>query len=31
MTTTAFCPTSAQLGLSSIRKKLALTAWRETC
>jgi hypothetical protein len=31
LTTAAFCPTSTQLGLSSIRKKLALSAWRQTC
>ncbi len=31
LTTAQFCPTSAALGLSSIRKTLALTAWRQTC
>jgi hypothetical protein len=30
-TTAQFCPTSKALGLSSIRKTLDLTAWRETC
>jgi hypothetical protein len=29
--TAQFCPTSRSLGLSSIRKKLALGAWRQTC
>jgi hypothetical protein len=29
--TTAFCPMTTPLELSSIRKKLALDAWRQTC
>jgi hypothetical protein len=31
LTTAQFCPTSRRLGLSSIRKRLALGAWRQTC
>jgi hypothetical protein len=31
LTTRQFCPTSRALGLSSIRKRLALGAWRQTC
>lgn len=31
LTTSRFCPTSAKLGLSSIRKNLDLDAWRQTC
>jgi hypothetical protein len=31
MATTAFCANSRQIGLSSIRKRLSLNAWRQTC
>jgi hypothetical protein len=31
VSTAAFCPTSRRLGLSSIRKRLNLNAWREAC
>jgi hypothetical protein len=31
LTTARFCPTSRRLGLSSIRKRLALGVWRQTC
>jgi hypothetical protein len=31
VSTAAFCPESRSLGLSSIRKRLALNAWRQTC
>lgn len=29
--TTAFCATSKKLGFTAVRKKMALTAWRQTC
>ena len=31
LTTAAFCPTSRRLRLSSVRKRLDLDAWRQTC
>lgn len=31
LTTAQFCPTARRLGLSSIRKTLDLSAWRQTC